>query len=274
MVKSSLLLVLSLVVVFITSLRFSDTIQGVFLSFTDTLKNSYTHSSEAINEWVTLHTFQKSTIKELESRVEELEMESLHNKESEERLKDIYKALKDDYFHRSDIELVRSISYLKLGDFSRIWIDYDGENSDKIYGLIQNGYAAGVVVNQNGRFVGLLNGAEKCSYGVYVGEDEAPGIIKSNSLNTSEILVDYIPSWMSVEIGDEVITSGLDNIFFKGIKVGVVKSVKKSQGYKIATITQYANTLNPSYFWLTNLKNNQEESKKELNISIAPMESI
>ncbi len=37
----------------------------------------------------------------------------------------------------------------------------------------------------------------------------------------------YIPIWIEINLGDEVITSGMDNIFFKGLKVGKVVSINK-----------------------------------------------
>ncbi|MEO1938539.1 MAG: rod shape-determining protein MreC, partial [Sulfurimonas sp.] len=48
--------------------------------------------------------------------------------------------------------------------------------------------------------------------------------------------------------GDEVTTSGLDNIFFPGLKVGKVISLSKSQGYQRAVVEQYYKANRPSYF--------------------------
>ena len=58
----------------------------------------------------------------------------------------------------------------------------------------------------------------------------------------------FIPAWFDIQEGDEVITSGLDNIFFKGLKVGRVISVKKSQGYQNAIIEQYYKASDLGYF--------------------------
>ena len=43
---------------------------------------------------------------------------------------------------------------------------------------------------------------------------------------------------------------GIDNIFFKGLKVGRVISVTKSQGYQNADVEQYYKANEPSYFHL------------------------
>ncbi|MNN89960.1 hypothetical protein D3C81_2078440 [compost metagenome] len=52
-----------------------------------------------------------------------------------------------------------------------------------------------------------------------------------------------------------MITSGLDNIFFKGLKVGKIISVTKAQGYQNAIVDQYYRANEPGYFqMIRNLK--------------------
>ena len=36
------------------------------------------------------------------------------------------------------------------------------------------------------------------------------------------LVAKYIPSWMNIYIGDEVITSGMDDIFPQGLKLGKI----------------------------------------------------
>ncbi|MEA2091478.1 MAG: rod shape-determining protein MreC, partial [Campylobacterota bacterium] len=78
------------------------------------------------------------------------------------------------------------------------------------------------------------------------GEDKAPGIAHGN--NAQNLVVKFIPAWFNIEAGDEVTTSGLDKIFFKGLKVGRVLSVKTSQGYQNAVIEPYYKANDPNYF--------------------------
>ena len=81
-----------------------------------------------------------------------------------------------------------------------------------------------------------------------MGKQKAPGIVMG--LNDKEMIVKYIPSWMRIKKNDKVITSGLDNIFFRGVKVGVVKEVRTKDAYKEAIVKPYFNSLNPSYFYV------------------------
>jgi len=60
--------------------------------------------------------------------------------------------------------------------------------------------------------------------------------------------VSFIPAWFNLRIGDEVKTSGLDNIFFKNLKVGKVIAIKKSQGYQDAVVAPYFKSNEPNYF--------------------------
>jgi len=153
---------------------------------------------------------------------------------------------------RPKLKMVKVISYAKFGDFHKFWINFKEFNSSRVYGLLQNGYVAGIVIDKNSKPLALLNGDEESSYAVSIGVNKAPAIIKGSNKNI--LVADFIPSWIDIEVGDEVVTSGLDNIFFAGIKVGVVKSIEYSQGYKVARVKPYANILNPSYFYVVDLK--------------------
>ncbi len=271
MVKSSIFTVILLIAVFIVSLRLSENIQSGFLSATDSLKSFYIYVTDTISESITKHFNQTLEIENLSKENRELKEKEIAYINTKSELEAVLEALKYDKFKERDVELTRTLSYVKLGDFYRIWLNFNRENSDKIYGLVQNGYAAGIIVDANGRSLGLLNGAEKCSYGVYIGEEKAPGIIKSSG-NGEEILVDYIPSWMAINVGDVVKTSGMDDIFFEGLEVGVVKEIKKSQGYKIAAITPFADVLHPKFFWVIKEHlTNETNISQDINITSMPI---
>ena len=144
------------------------------------------------------------------------------------------------------VQLVRTISYQKFADLNKVWLEVPDYNSSRVYGLTYKELVAGIVVSQNGRPLGLLNRDIKSSYAVYIGENKAPGIAHGN--NAKNLIVKFIPAWFSIKEGDEVITSGLDEIFFKGLKVGTVISVTKSQGYQNAVIEPYYTANEPNYF--------------------------
>ena len=130
---------------------------------------------------------------------------------------------------------------------------------EKILGLISENFAAGIAVNRNGKSVGLLNGNKDCTYAVFVGESRSPGIVTTAGAGTDELKVKFIPIWSDINIGDEVITSGMDNIFFEGLKVGKVLEVSEQANMKVATIKPYVNALKKKYFYIYNDNFQQEQ---------------
>ena len=158
---------------------------------------------------------------------------------------------------RDDIKFTKVLSYVEFDDFTKVWLDYKKED-DSILGVISNGFAAGIVVNQDNRAKALLNGNDKCNYSIFVGESKAPGIIHK-SKNKHHLLAKYIPIWYKIKIGDEVVTSGMDNIFFEGLKVGKVVGIKKMQDMQEIEIEPYAKVLTQRNFFVYKNKQIPEE---------------
>lgn len=147
---------------------------------------------------------------------------------------------------------LKHIKALAMSDFTnpyRLWLDYSDFNSSKIYGLINKTYAAGIVIESQNRPLAILNHDKDCTYAVNIGKFNAPGITKG-SKNGKYIIVDYVPAWITINEGDEVITSGLDNIFFGGVKVGIVRKIETSQGYQKAYVEPYNKDIQPKYYYV------------------------
>ena len=92
----------------------------------------------------------------------------------------------------------------------------------------------------------LLKGDINMTESVSVGKSMAPGIVRGN--NERHLIVDFIPTWVPIAIGDEVITSGLDQIFLSGLQVGKVISISRASGYQSATLDPYFYAKKPAYF--------------------------
>ena len=234
------------VALFLGALYYSTTIQAPFISALNSIKLTYHSSVEFIQEKIQEHTFQKKKIIQLSEELEKYENNHLVMQQLASEVNDLYQENKSNLKLNPNVELIRTISYKKLGDLNKIWLEIEDYNSSNIYGFTYKELVAGIVVSDNGKALGLLNKDIKSSYAVYVGDHKAPGIAHGN--NAENLLVKFIPAWFSVNEGDEVITSGLDNIFFKGLKVGRVVSTTKSQGYQNAIIEPYYKANNPNYF--------------------------
>lgn len=156
------------------------------------------------------------------------------------------------FYHHPNFTSVKAFSYVNFGSYNRVWLDFDTSSypQNKIFGLVQNGYALGIAVIKNNRLMGLLNGDENTSYAVYIGEEKIPAIITYDNVNAQRIFADFIPTWLKVQVGDEVFTSGLDGIFVPDIRVGKISNIIQNYGYNTAEVTPYANNIKIDYMWL------------------------
>ncbi len=236
------------IALFLGALYYTDIIQAPFISALNSIKSNYHTSVEFIQKQAVRHFFQAARIAELEEKIERYENNHLVMQQLASEINDLFVQNGSNFKTNPEVELVRTISYQKFGDQNRVWLEVDDYNSSRVYGLTYKELVAGIVISQSGRPLGLLNRDIKSSYAVYVGESKAPGIAHGNS--SENLIVNFIPAWFMIEVGDEVITSGLDEIFFKGLKVGSVVSVTKSQGYQSAVIEPYYKPNNPNYFYM------------------------
>jgi len=237
---------ITFIALLVGALYYTSTIQEPFVSALNSLKSSYHNSVKYTQDTIDKHFFQASQIEELKEDLARYENNHLVMQQLASEVTDLYALNHSQLTTFPKIQLTRTISYKEFGNLNRLWLDMDDYNNSKIYGLIYKETVAGIVISENNKPLALLNKDIKCSYAVYVGEQKAPGVAHGN--NEENIVVEFIPSWFQIEKGDEVSTSGLDNIFFKGLKVGRVLSVTKSQGYQNAIIEPYYNSNEPSYF--------------------------
>ncbi|MFZ2889755.1 rod shape-determining protein MreC [Sulfuricurvum sp.] len=228
------------------ALYFTHFLQSPIIYLNLSLKSAYKNGMESIQHALDEHFNQQATIIDLhqKNRFYEQEILNLH------QIADEYQKLLQE--HNSHFKttpqtaLVRTLSYVRFGDPHRVWIEMDKFDSKRVYGLLFRGYTAGIVVANNKKPIALLNGDVKSSYAVNVGASMAPGIVRGN--NARRLIVEFIPTWIPIAVGDEVLTSGLDRIFMAGLKVGKVVSITKASGYQSAVIEPYFYGKNPAYF--------------------------
>ncbi|MDF1879152.1 rod shape-determining protein MreC [Sulfurimonas sp. SAG-AH-194-C20] len=235
-----------IIALLVGALYYNNTIQSPIISSLNAVKTSYHNLNQSIKQTFNEHFFQADTIQNLRENLAKYEKNHLVMQELAGEIHDLYNENHSPLKLNTKVELVRTISYQKFGNFNRLWMEVPDYNSSKIYGLTYKELAAGIIISKNGKALALLNQDIKSAYAVYIGHDSAPGIVHGN--NDDLLIVNFIPAWSKINKGDEVITSGLDNIFIKGLKVGRVISVTSSQGYQNAIIEPYYKSNEPSYF--------------------------
>ncbi len=62
------------------------------------------------------------------------------------------------------------------------------------------------------------------SAGVQLQRSRRQGVVRGSS--PGELLLDFIPRQAEVEVGETVLTAGIDGVYPRGIRVGVVASVE------------------------------------------------
>ena len=231
---------------FTGAVYYNNVIQSPIISSLNSIKTTYHDANAFTKKTITKFFFQANQINNLLLNLQKYENNHLVMQELASEINDLYKENNSTLKLNPKVALVRAISYEKFGNFNRIWMDIPDYNSSKIYGLTYKELVAGIVIPKNERPLGLLNRDIKSAYAVYIGDKNAPGVAHGNS--GDNIVVNFIPAWFNIQKGDEVITSGLDNIFFKGLKVGKIISVTSSQGYQDAIVKQYYKDQEPSYF--------------------------
>ena len=235
-----------IIALFVSALYYNNLIQPPIISALNFIKSNYLSSIEFFDNKIDKHIFQAREIENLKNKLQKYENNHLVIQQLTHELNNLYHENNSSLTTNPNVELVRAISYEKFGNFNRLWMNIPDYNASRIYGLTYKEFVAGIVIAKNNKPLALLNSDIKSAYSVYVGKEKAPGIAHGN--NAENIVINFIPAWFKVKPGDEVITSGLDNIFFKGLKVGKIISVTKSQGYQNAIVKQYYRANEPAYF--------------------------
>lgn len=230
-------------------LRYESVSASLFLEVSSWVKARYHAALEAVDEGMTLWFNQAETIEALLEENRRLRQKEQTLNAFAAEVLSLSRLKGYEVPPQFSVRTVRALSYAALPDMHKILLDYEGLEPNEVRGLIYNNQTAGIAVHATGSQTrALLNGDAKCSYAVYIGDNRVPGIIMGKS--DQEMIVRYIPAWMQVEEGDKVVTSGLDGIFFAGVKVGTVTKVHRLNAYIEATVKPHYNAYSPGYFYL------------------------
>lgn len=227
--------------------------EGV-LSLGDGVKGAVFDTKEWIKETYDKYFNQAHSIEELTQKLQDYQQIQLQNIQLKEELNRLTLFYKMPPIYPSYTTSVRAISYYEFGNYERVWLEgFEGEKN-KVYGLIMQGNVVGIAREESeGRMMGYLNGDSLCSYGVFIGEDKALGIVKGEN---GGLIIDYIPLGSEIKVGDKVVTNGMDNIFFENIPVGEVVRVEKGSGYTQAVLKPYVDKVDLGYLWLLDRSKN------------------
>jgi len=219
--------------------------RGEVLRFSNNIKLTFLNSVESIKHQIDIYTKQADKIEELEKKVKELEPNALLSVTLAKKLDKLLKETNLNYKHPS-LHLVKTLSFEKLGDYNALWLDFKGFDPTKVYGLVYKGYTAGIVKEKNGNPLAVLELDPTVALSVYIGKYNTEGVIFGNNKN---MIIKYIQKFNILKVGDEVVTSGKDGIFYEGVKIGKVVKITERELYNEAIVEPYIKPANARYFY-------------------------
>jgi len=268
MKTNRLLLFSFFILLLIFLLRKEESFQNIFAKVTLPIKESYLELSNSIQGSIDQYLDQAKSVERLKEENLLLRKYLYQQKLNLIELKQLNQFNETKFNNFENILRVQTISYKKLNDFSQIYLTKGDElGEDKIYGLIQKNVVAGIALKNDGLLKGILLSNPICQFSTFIGKKKTPGIAKG--IDAQSIEVNFIPKWSKIEVGDKVVTSGLDNIFLPEIPVGVVTNILTKSTYKTAIVKTYADILHPNFFYLVKEVLNEPE---ELNTSKIKLE--
>jgi rod shape-determining protein MreC len=249
MPKNKIVLGSLFVTLLFLSLNYSNPLKNHVLSYSNSIKLFFIEQYDRISGNIQRHFRQKEQIKSLQNEVETLR--------SPAQLSAVFATKLNQFLEEANLSaynpilnLSRVIAYEELDNPFRMWIEYPNFDRNRSYGLVHKGFTAGIVYSKFDKALAHLQLDKRVVFSVLIGSDKLLGVLFGNEKN---LLIKYIPAHANVKIGDEVVTSGSDNLFYEGIKVGKVVEIKTKNIYKIAIVEPYMKVKKPNFFYIVDL---------------------
>lgn len=236
--------------------NFDKLMSNVFLGATSDARWSYSNSITVVKDTVNAYFNQAQTLENFASQ-----------RDKNKHYKILYESAQNELNNlKADMQIMdtnlshqtiytKAVSYINLNDFSKVILDKKIP-AGKLYPLLTpQGFSAGIVRVYNNLTIGYLNTNEKANYAVFIGDTNTPGITSGADEN-GYILIQHIPKWYAIKVNDEVVTSGMDDIFPYGVKVGRVVGSKDLLNTKMAIVKPYAFVTSKRYFYIITQINN------------------
>lgn len=247
--KFILFLLLPLIFLFY-SLSFDIIIKNNLSKLQTNLSSFYTNTVRYISSTLDIYLANKNKIIELQKQNQDLLKYKTLYDISKYSMQAINTTFEKEYQTKNSLIETTILQYVTFNKTSQVILNKKYENNTSIQALISlDGYASGIVLNKRPNKIAYLNNDPKCNYTVFIGNNLAPAIT-SGMTNKGELILKHIPLWKQINIGDIVVTSGMDNIFPNGIKVGIIKSTIKNKITQTAFAKPFATILGNRYFFI------------------------
>jgi len=229
---------------------FSDTLTTRTLAFSNGIKSTFIDKKNKLYTFLYRHYNQAKTIEKLQSQIKELEPKASLSVAFATRLNSMLSDLNMTNYDPSLIP-IKVLSYENINNPNRLYIEFSNFDEERQYGLVYHGMVAGIIKEKASQPVAILLPDPKSIFSVLIGEDSIEGVAFGAGEN---IEIRYIPTYKDPKVGDEVVTSGYDKLFYHGIRVGEVIKVEKKLMYKVATVKPYLRLKKPRFLYGVDIK--------------------
>jgi len=252
MIKNRFFLLLFIAFLVLVALKFVPPFRGKVLQVTNNIRLVFVENFSKLKQKIQSYQDQSKKILLLNEQIKILKPIAMQSKTNSIELKRLLAETNLQYKHPS-LHLVRTLCFEKLGEYNTMWLDFKEFNPKKIYGLIYKGYVAGIVKQKDGNPLAIFALDPTVALSVYVGPYKTEGVIFGNNTN---LIVKYIQKFYTLKVGDEVVTSGKDGIFYEGVKIGKVTKIMEKELYNEAIVQPYIYPTNARYFYAVDIHYN------------------
>jgi rod shape-determining protein MreC len=229
---------------------FLDTLTTRTLAFSNSIKSTFIDKKNEIYTFLHRHYNQAKTIEKLQNQVKELEPKASLSVAFAAKLNSMLRDLNLTNYDPSLIP-IKVLSYENINNPNRLYVEFPNFDVDRQYGLVYQGVVAGIIKEKAAQPVAILLPDSESIFSVLIGKDFIEGVAFGAG---KYIEIRYIPTYKDPKVGDEVVTSGYDNLFYHGIRVGEVIKIEKKLMYKVATVKPYLSLKKPRFLYAVDVK--------------------
>ena len=166
---------------------------------------------------------------ELRRKVASLTTENLKLRQSEGDLKRLRSLLAYSEQFNMQTSMAQTIMLDTAGRFKSIIIDRGSKEGVEVNDVVANanGLIGRVVLTTNDLAKVQLVTDNNCAVGALVERTRRQGVVRGNGTNAIHMF--DIASLADVQVGDRVLTAGIDGIYPKGIPIGVITKAEAGQ---------------------------------------------
>ena len=167
------------------------TITEKALDFSNEIKSTFLIQERTLINSISTHFNQQEQINKLKEKIKELEPKASLSIAFASKINHLLKETDLTIFH-PQLHLVQVLGFQRMQDKDRLWIEFPSFKKEKNYGLIYQGYTAGIIREESQQPIAILQSCNESLFSVFIGQNKIQGV----AFGAGEtIMIKYIPSY-------------------------------------------------------------------------------